>query len=438
MKWPNLPPRSLFGRTALVIATLVFASHLLSFFLIRHNPGRPAIPVGPVVSAARNVRIAMNWMGPLQSLQYARELSREGRLKLMPIRPGETPPGEEPTSQSMRALAAAVREQLGTGSELRIYPDEDRGVIVRIDTRQGPFWIEMPMVRHPQPIGYPVLGWLLFSGALALVGAFLLMWRTARPLRDLGLAAAQLGKGENIPPVVERGPEEMRALARSFNQMAAGLRQLEGDRALLLAGVSHDLRTPLARLRLGAEMLPDDQPLKAGMIEDIEDMDAVISQFLGFVRDSGGEAVDAQADLNTIIRGVADRYARTGRPLALQLTNVPVLPLKPLAIQRLITNLVDNAYKYGAQTVTVQTVRGAHEVVLSLLDDGPGIPPEDIQRMLQPFTRLDHARSNVTGSGLGLAIVHRIVLMHDARLQLLPRVSGGLEARIEFPLLPTV
>jgi two-component system osmolarity sensor histidine kinase EnvZ len=218
--------------------------------------------------------------------------------------------------------------------------------------------------------------------------------------------------------------------------MSADLKRLDADRALLLAGVSHDLRTPLARIRLGLEMLGDktDPSLMEGMVQDIADIDAVISQFLDFAR-VGGESVNAvDADIDEIVQGVVERYKRQGLAVSAQCGGLPPMRLKTLAIQRLLTNLVDNALRHGSQEVVIETSLHDKQARLAVLDRGPGIPAADAERMLQPFTRLNTARST-SGSGLGLAIVDRIAKMHGGCVQLLPRAGGGLEARVELPLL---
>ena len=169
------------------------------------------------------------------------------------------------------------------------------------------------------------------------------------------------------------------------------------------------------------------------MVQDIADIDAVISQFLDFAR-VGGESVNAvDADIDEIVQGVVERYKRQGLAVSAQCGGLPPMRLKTLAIQRLLTNLVDNALRHGSQEVVIETSLHDKQARLAVLDRGPGIPAADAERMLQPFTRLNTARST-SGSGLGLAIVDRIAKMHGGRVQLLPRAGGGLEARVELPL----
>jgi two-component system osmolarity sensor histidine kinase EnvZ len=215
--------------------------------------------------------------------------------------------------------------------------------------------------------------------------------------------------------------------------MTRDLARLEDDRALILAGVSHDLRTPLARLRLGLEMSEGDAQLKAGMAADIDEMDRIIGQFLDFARAAGGEPAQP-TDLAAMAREIAARYRDAGHALSDEVAAVPEATVRPMAVRRLITNLVDNAFRYGERDVRLRVGAASRAVVIEVLDRGPGIPADEVERLKQPFTRLETARSGKGGSGLGLAIVDRIARMHGGSFDLLPRDGGGLVARVTFPV----
>ena len=220
--------------------------------------------------------------------------------------------------------------------------------------------------------------------------------------------------------------------------MSSALAQQENNRAVLLAGVSHDLRTPLSRLRLALEMSTErvSGAMRQGMDQDIEEMDAIIDQFLEFAREGASEAVDANGDLNALVSALAERYERRGEALTLRLAPLPPLPLRPMAVQRMLTNLVENARRYGGGAIEIETRPKGGMAVLRVLDRGPGIPTEAVEQVLQPFTRLNDARSNTGGAGLGLAIVDRVARLHGGRVRLEPREGGGLAARVELPLPP--
>jgi two-component system osmolarity sensor histidine kinase EnvZ len=218
--------------------------------------------------------------------------------------------------------------------------------------------------------------------------------------------------------------------------MTANLRQLEDDRALLLAGVSHDLRTPLARLRLGLEMGSRDDAMRVGMVDDIEEMDRIIGQFLDFARGEHDTVLEPQ-DPNEITRACVERYVRSGAAVRFTPGVVPKIPLRSTAYSRLVANLIDNALAYGAPPVEVSTSLAGNRVVLDVADRGPGVAPDQVERLKQPFTRASAARTNaggVAGAGLGLAIVDRIARMHGGSFDLLARDGGGTIARATFPV----
>jgi two-component system osmolarity sensor histidine kinase EnvZ len=257
--------------------------------------------------------------------------------------------------------------------------------------------------------------------------------RLNRPLRALAQAASAIGKGKIPDPVPESGPEEIRTLSHAFNEMSKDLARLDADRALILAGVSHDLRTPLSRLRLGLEMSGADPQLREGMTADIEEMDRTINQFLDFARTDGGEATQ-DADLAAIAAEVAEHYRRRGKSVATDLSAVPRLQLQTLSMRRVVLNLVDNALRYGEREVSVAVRAENGAVVLEVADRGPGIPASEAERLKQPFTRLEVARSDKGGAGLGLAIVERVVRARRGTFDLLAREGGGLIARIRLPI----
>jgi two-component system osmolarity sensor histidine kinase EnvZ len=219
--------------------------------------------------------------------------------------------------------------------------------------------------------------------------------------------------------------------------MTADLKRIDADRAVLLAGISHDLRTPLSRLRLGIEMLSDahHDGLKPGMIHDIEDMDAIIGQFLDFAREGRNEVSSAVEDLNHIVSSVCERFSRTGQVIKTNLGELPFMALKPIAMQRMVTNLMDNALRYGKGEVEVTTQYIDGRAILRVLDRGPGIPDEELSRVMQPFRRLETSRSGAEGSGLGLAIVERTAHIHGGSVKLSRRAGGGLEACVELPIV---
>jgi two-component system osmolarity sensor histidine kinase EnvZ len=266
--------------------------------------------------------------------------------------------------------------------------------------------------------------------------AWIFVRQLSAPLKRLVYASRQLGQGRSVRLPISDTPSEMTEVYRAFNQMAEDVEQVAQERELMLAGVSHDLRTPLTRLRLALEFLDSDPELTDDMVRDIEDMDAILDQFLAFIRDGRDEPV-VSVDLAELVDEVVAPYNQTAERVRSCLEAIPLLPLRRLSIKRLLVNLIDNALKYGGSAVEVASYvsgdSGAPYVVLSVLDRGPGINPRELTGVFEPFIRGDLARGG-TGTGLGLAIVKRIAALHGGSVELHNRSGGGLEARVCLPL----
>src|SRR6185295_10898517 len=219
----------------------------------------------------------------------------------------------------------------GPDTQFTVTRDGVPGVWVSFVIDEDLFWVRIPRTRIERRESVRWIFWGVFVLGLALIGAWLVVFRVNRPLNALTRAAEAMGRGKVPPPVPETGPSEISTLSRAFNQMAADLKRLDDERTLLLAGVSHDLRTPLSRIRLGLEMLDakGDPALKAGMEKDIEDIDGAISQFLDFARTNDGESVTANGDLNALVQNACQR---AGTAVKMQLAPLPPLPLRPLSM----------------------------------------------------------------------------------------------------------
>jgi len=432
----TLFPRTLLWRSVLLIALLLVIAHLawLQIFRVSEREPRARQVAQQIVSVVNLTRAALITAQPSKRFELLDELSKEEGIQVYNSERGErvTPLPEQPF---LRLVENEVRRQLGPETRLAASRNGIRGAWVSFRIDGDEYWVFMPRSRLERADPLRWVGWGALVLALALLGAYLIVARINRPLRELTGAAAEIGRGRTPPPVAETGPSEIRTLAHAFNSMAADLKRLDEERALLLAGVSHDLRTPLSRIRLGLEMLDGkgDAALRAGLVQDVEDIDAAIGQFLDFARLTAGEAAVPEGDLNAIVREVCESYARAGKAVSTRLETLPPLALRPFAVQRLIANLVDNALRHGGPAVEVLTWPDGGRAVIEVLDRGPGIPPGESERMLQPFTRLDRARST-SGTGLGLAIVDRIARLHGGSVQLLAREGGGMRARVELPL----
>jgi two-component system osmolarity sensor histidine kinase EnvZ len=413
-----------------VVANLAW----VGIFRVAERAPRAQRTAQQIASVVNITRWALISADPAKRYELLSELSQSERIQVYAAGPADriTPLPHRPFIQE---LATELRRQLGPGTEITLTRNNVSGAWVSFRIDDEKFWVFMPRSRFERNEPLRWVGWGVLVLILALGGAFFIVSRINRPLRELTRASAQMGRGATPQPVTEEGPTEISTLARAFNQMAEDLKRLDDERVLLLAGVSHDLRTPLTRIRLGLEMMDDkgDAALRAGVVQDIEDIDAAIGQFLDFARLRDAEAVVPDTDLTALVASAVSRYDRAGKAVRAQLEPVPPLALRPRAMQRLIANLIDNALRHGAPPVDVTTAREGTSAVIEVLDRGPGIPAAAAERMLQPFTRLDAARGG-SGTGLGLAIADRIARMHGGTVKLLARDGGGLRARVELPV----
>ena len=340
-----------------------------------------------------------------------------------------------PNDPFIQILAKKIRNTLGSDTIVAINHFGVPGLWISFNIDQDDYWVVIPRLQAERHFPWQWLNWGALVILLSLIGAYLIAARINRPLKLLVQAADRIRSGQTTMRLPEEGVDELRDVSHTFNLMTESLAQLDSERTLLLAGVSHDLRTPLARLRLAIEMLPDEQckVYKPGMIQDISDMDGIINQFLDFVRGVEGEPTQ-MLDLNALLQSLYERHVRLGRKLKLDLAPTHLIALRPLAMQRLLGNLIDNAFAYGKGEVIIQSKIEAENILVSVLDNGPGIPENQKARLLRPFERLDTARGNTKGSGLGLAICERIAKLHRGRLDLIDRPEGGLEVRLTLPL----
>jgi two-component system osmolarity sensor histidine kinase EnvZ len=431
----KLWPQTLLARSVLLIAVLLVLAHLawLQIFRISTREPRARQMSQQIVSTVNLTRAALVTAEPSKRYNLLGEIAEREDVEVHVAQPGEKL-APLPKTSFYETVEADLRTHLGAATKFTLSRNGVEGIWVSFDIDGDGFWVLMPESRLAGDVSLRWIGWGVLVLLLAVGGAFLIVARINRPLRALTAAAEQMGRGATPDPVDESGPSEIRTLSHAFNQMAADRKKLDDERALLLAGVSHDLRTPLARIRLGVEMLDDkgDASMRTGIVQDIEDIDAAINQFLDFARAASSESATPNADLNALIADLVTRYERAGKHLNIQTSTVPLLPLRKLAMQRLISNLIDNALRHGGDEITITTGRTESTAFVEVLDRGPGIPPVQAERMLQPFTRMDAARST-SGTGLGLAIVDRIARMHGGSVRLLSREGGGLCARVEIP-----
>jgi signal transduction histidine kinase len=273
---------------------------------------------------------------------------------------------------------------------------------------------------------------MLFTALIVLAVSIWAVRRVTAPLTILGAAAERLGRNLDAPPLEPIGTSEMRQAARAFNEMQERLRRLIENRTLMLAAISHDLRTPLTLLRLRAENAAKDED-RERMVATIAQMDQMIDASLKFARGEAMSEPRRSVDLAALLSSIADDMVDAGRPVTMAPSNELVYQCKPEALKRAVTNLLDNAIKYGKSArMSIEATDKSIAVIVD--DEGPGIPQEELNRVMQPFYRLDNSRSPETGGiGLGLAIARSVAEAHGGHLTLSNRREGGLRASIDLP-----
>jgi signal transduction histidine kinase len=256
--------------------------------------------------------------------------------------------------------------------------------------------------------------------------------RVTAPLAALASAAQRLGRNVDAPPVAETGTREMRQAAHAFNDMQARLRDTIGHRTRLLAAISHDLRTPLTSLRLRAETHPDADE-RGRMLATIDEMSALVGTTLQFARDETADEPVRPTDLVALVDSVVDDFSEAGKDVTVTPSVAIVIACRPTALKRALRNLIDNAIRYG-QRAEVAVHDAGTDVDIFVDDDGPGLPPEELTRVFQPFYRIDNSRSREAGGvGLGLAITRSLVGRQGGAVTLENRPQGGLRARLRIP-----
>jgi two-component system osmolarity sensor histidine kinase EnvZ len=446
MKLPWIrAPRSLFGRNLLLIAALIITAELCFGILFKQLVQEPRatrmIDITQMHIGA--LHAALMLIAPQQRPVYLDQLNANdpkqvtiNRLTALNDAPVQF---EQPKRRNVTRFMRHLEEQLqphGYRLGWQEKPEQRLWIGTRIDDSM--YWYGVDADAFVGKASGLFFAFAIGSGLLALLGAYLIQRRINRPLYTLANAVAEISRGKMRPLPLDSLPLEIAQLAASFNQMSGELEATERERALMLAGVSHDLRTPLAKLRLATEILSDhcEPELIEGMVRNIASADAIIGQFIDFARLGGDEAIQP-CDINELVTDIARTSGQTA--LKLQLTALPLYPCRVLALRRAIGNLIENALHYGAKdegsivSVTVCTTFSDETIFISIQDEGHGIPPEHMARLRQPFTRLEEARNGRAGAGLGLAIVERIARLHHGELVLTNRAGGGLDATLLLP-----
>jgi signal transduction histidine kinase len=459
----RLLPKSLFGRLTLVLLAGLTVTVLLSAWVQMRERGQ-------LLSEAIHSELIERTVGIVRLLDA---LSPRERNRLLPLlstpqiritlAAGAAPePSMESDSAAARLVQRQLRDRLGQPFAISVALEgsvmtggmghHHRGnvggaaaaMMHGVHAMASRFFVQVRLgdgswVRFERQVPEGLFDWpvrLLATLGILLVGVTLLSivavrW-VVRPLHELRLAADALGKDIRRPPIPETGPLEVVETSRAFNTMQRRIKRFVEDRARILAAVSHDLKTPLTRLRLRVDLL-EDEDLGAKIRRDLDDIEAMVEATLDFMRGTESREQSQLLDLTALIESLCDDVNETGERVRLHGQIAKPYRGRPLALKRCIGNLLDNALRYGGEAdVGLRNTDDA--VILTIADNGPGIPPEALEKVFEPFFRLESSRARHSGgTGLGLSIARNIARAHGGELVLGNRPEGGLVAELRLP-----
>jgi two-component system osmolarity sensor histidine kinase EnvZ len=427
----------LLWRTFLLLAFLIavsMAAWVASFRVVERAPRSEQI-AAQVDSIVTITRAALLHSAPMLRRELLLDLATTQGIR---IYPKELTDNMEalPDTELVRLVTANVRKRLDKRTEFAGEVNGEEGFWVSFYIDDDDYWLmlDSDLIEGASSIQW--IGWAGVTLLLSLVGAVFISRLINQPLARLSTAARAIARGKSPPVLPESGPAEIRDANRSFNQMVQDLKQVESDRAVILAGISHDLRTPIARMLLEVEMGSLSDEAKRGMQSDLAQMESIIAQFLDYARPAE-PGTHAKFDLSAVVKQTVQEAQRsTDSELHCAVLDDLYVIGNPVEIARAVSNLIENARRYGKSTLSRQAeievcARGDEgEVLIEVSDKGVGIPESKIPYLLRPFTRMDSARSQANGAGLGLAIVDRIVQRHRGKLDIKNREGGGLAVRI--------
>lgn len=432
-------PRSLFHRNLLLIVALILLGQVANAVLYRQWVLKPRL-----ANAAD--AMALNLQALQHSLAALPPPQRETFVEAFNARvlqeaeaAGEKDAAGDGLSRLQRAFLAGVASRLAEGGASAPWSlGPNRTVRMRIGLDEKTYWVSLPGLRPAAEFSGAWIAASAASALLAMLGAWLIQRRLNRPLGWLVAAASALGRGERpqmLTAAQPDAPSEIATVSKAFDEMVTSLDRSEQERALMLAGLSHDLRTPLAKMRLATEMMQGraEPELLASLERNIGGMDRLLSQFLDFTRASQATPEPrVEAELSSLVRDALSLCSPEGVTASLGPTPARALPAQSVA--RIVINLVTNAQRHGRAPIEVACGGDVASQWLEVRDSGPGIAPHRIEALKQPFARGDEARGGPAGSGLGLAIVDRLARAQGAVFELVPREGGGLVARVRWPV----
>lgn len=438
LSWKNMLPRTLFGRSLMILVTPVLLIQVITTFVFfdRHwdkMTDRLAYAVAGEIAAIAEQ--AENYDDPVRFERLAGYASRHLDLLISFEPDGMLAPPDmrhEQRSIIARALRPALTQQVRRPHRIEVEIGE-RWVEVGIQLETGVLHVSLPQRRLFSSTGYVFLLWMIGTSIILLAIAILFMRNQIRPIRRLSIAAERFGKGLDVPPSFKpEGAREIRQAARAFLDMHERIKRQIQQRTAMLAGVSHDLRTPLTRMKLQVSMMGNSADTE-DLRKDIADMERMINAYLDFARGEGGEQA-ARTDLVEILQRIVTGARRQGVNIELDAATELFIHVRAVALERALSNIVSNARKY-ADHIWVSAMRDTDCIRVLVDDNGPGIPADQFEAVFRPFVRGEPSRNPATGGvGLGLPIAQDIITGHGGRIWLEESPHGGLRVVIELPV----
>jgi two-component system osmolarity sensor histidine kinase EnvZ len=433
----------LFWRTFFLLSFLItssMAAWFISFKLVERKP-RAQQQAGQIISLVTITRAALTHSAEDKRRELLLDLARNEGIRIYLLEESDKIEAQV-DNVFFAELRTLVQKKLGTTTQFAREVNGEEGFWLSFAIDEDQYWLRLEQDRLQNETGTQIVGWASVTLILTLIGAVFISRRINAPLSNLSHAARQLAHGRRPKELPEDGPSEIRETNASFNQMVDDLARGESDRAVILAGISHDLRTPLTRLQLELEMAALDSTIRDAMQSDLTQMDGIIQQFLDYAKPLH-ESTFNNVNLTAVAeKTILDLQRDISIKLTTQIDAGIFITGIEIEIQRLLNNLIQNAIRYARNPQTGQ-VHLEFECrylehptspfsIIRLRDFGPGVPTEEIDRLLRPFTRGEIARSQANGSGLGLAIVDRIVKRHGGKIRLQNHKEGGLEIEIRL------
>ena len=438
-------PRTLLARNIMLLIALVMLSQVCALGVLVHYVQRPRVERAAAVFATYVTTLDSLLAATPPDARAALTARLDARVQL-PAEAAETPrtnPMRAYRTYQRNVFLDSLRAHLPADMAARWQSEGGQRLWIRMhapaDAPQAPYWIALPIPEDAQGNGLEAAILLsLGLGILAALAGYAIQLHLNEPLQELTRAARRVSAGATPAPLPTDGPTEIAAVSHAFNQMTKALQEAEATRALMLAGISHDIRTPLTKLRLSMAMaMPNgsDSSFVVAAESYLDQIETILQQFMDYAG-SGEREVAQPGDLNALIERLAGDFAGLGHEFELSLATLPALAYRPISMMRLLMNLMQNAIVYGGTGLAVRTWATGDAAVVAVGDRGKGLSAQELEQLKAPFQRGRNARAHSGGTGLGLSIVERIARLHGGNLQFHPREGGGLEVWVVLPAAP--